>query len=480
MFRLVLVCIQASMQKWTLLAIALGLVTLFSLKIFYSFSPPKIFYLTAISFIAIFLAITMYLFFDNKINRPKGPNIIIVVSDALRKDHLGCYGYKKNTSPNIDLFAEEATLFSYAFAQSPSTKPSITSLFTSLYPCQHNVIDNENILPLSLLTLAEVLSQSRYITAGFTENLRISGKFKFSQGFNTWVFKNARKKELKERNYIDEHILAWLEKNHKKPFFLYIHFLDPHAPYLPPPPYSNMFDPDYKGNSGGTNSKLEHLMALYDGEIRFIDSRFSLIIKKIKELGILENSVLFFTSDHGEEFRERGNLHHSSSVNGEQINIPLLIRYPELFKKMSEKKLVQHIDIFPTVLDILHIKHPSIPLEGSSILARNNRSITQKKGQKTIISEHSRKDKGLGLQKCIIRGEWKLIHNIRLDSFILFNIYEDPAETTDLAEEKPEAARQLKALLLSWEQRLKGIVDPKSIRLEKKTKEELKSLGYIH
>jgi arylsulfatase A-like enzyme len=432
-----------------------------------------------------------------KMNKPEGPNIIIILSDALRKDHLGCYGYERNTTPHIDAFSREATIFTNTYAQAPSTKPSVASIFTSLYPSQHQTIINQQQLPLSKLTLAEVLKQSGYVTAGFFENYNLLKKFQFNQGFNIWTplerNQNSIQSKKKAKEGFDKKIQSWLTRNKNKPFFLYIHFLDPHNPYTPPPPFNNFFDKEYKGIIDGNQTKPEyipyykqnqkelyHLISLYDEEIRYTDFRFSKIIKKLSELEILEKSLVIFLSDHGEEFLEHGHLRHSTSVYSELINIPLIIRYPKLFWEKRELKNVQHIDIFPTILHISGIELP-LYLEGKNILAEIPGKQTKNRMPENIISEYIvNKKKKRSSQRCLITPEWKLIHHIRSNSYSLFNIYQDPKDSINIINNNREIARNLKINLTAWERKMKFIMRFKTISLDKKTKEELKSLGYLN
>jgi arylsulfatase A-like enzyme len=441
----------------------------------------------------LFGGLNLWLYLDGNTNLPTGPNVIIILSDALRKGHLGCYGYWRRTSPHIDAFAREAALFGHAFAQAPSTKPSVASLFTSLYPSQHRAVYNEDALPLSCLTLAEVLRQHKYSTAGFTENVNISRKFGFHQGFDTWRLSSAGLRQSgEEMARFDGSIFSWLTRQQGKPFFLYVHFIDPHNPYIAPPPFYNHFDSGYGGTIKGSESgpeyithyrenrrDLDHLAALYDDEIRLIDSRFERMIDKLKEMNLLEGSLVIFLSDHGEEFLDHGNLRHATSVYAELINIPLIIRYPKLFEKGRDERRVQHLDLFPTLLAALHIDPRPFALEGNNLLSGVQAGGGPKPSPR-IVSEYLKFRKGKAPpQRGLIYQEWKLVHHLRSDTFSLFNIEQDPVDAVDLIDRRPEIAAQLKSRLSAWYRHLKIRVKSSKVRLDGETTEKLKTLGYI-
>ena len=214
----------------------------------------------------------------------KNPHGIILISlDTLRADHLGCYGYQRNTSPSIDAFARESIVFENAVVQSPWTLPSHMSIMTSLYPSFHGVTNKSSRLADEHTTLAELLQESGYQTAAFTDGGLVSGEFGFNQGFDVyedeWIgIANILPKAEK-----------WLDNNASKPFFLFIHCYDIHEPYNPPPPYNSIFhDFTYsghlvpsstiltaarKGQVTVTNEDLRHFIALYDGGIRYTDEK---------------------------------------------------------------------------------------------------------------------------------------------------------------------------------------------------------------
>lgn len=304
-----------------------------------------------------------------KYNRP---NVVLISLDTLRADHLGCYGYSRNTSPNIDRIARNGTIFKNAIAQAPWTAPSHISLFTSTYPIQHGVESYSNLRKLSrrFVTLAERLKESGYITAGFTGGAFMSGEIGFDRGFDVYNDISNKKGDIK---YSSGYVFDWLSQNYKEKFFLFIHCFDIHQ-YNPPEPYNKLFCPNYQGkikpskelvfkindSYGGffeTLSKedVEFIISLYDGAIAYVDSFIGKLVEKLKEHNIYDRTIIIITSDHGEAFNEHGKTGHGFILYDELIRIPLVMKGPGIPKKMEIEQTVRQIDIMPTILELLDI-----------------------------------------------------------------------------------------------------------------------------
>jgi len=413
---------------------------------------------------------------------PARPNVIVVLIDTLRKDHLGCYGYDRATSPNIDRFAQDALRFERAFAQAPSTKPSVASLFTSRYPSQHNAIHNKDALNTEFVTLAEILKDAGYTTAAFLENhVIIPERYAFDQGFDVW-------NQSVDKPGENQAMLAWLEANVGERFFLYLHYLDPHTNYKAPAPYQNFFDPDYTGPVKGslkdgtteliaTTSDprhLEHLIAMYDDEIRWVDAKFGGFVAKLKELGLYDDSVLILLSDHGEGFMEHENLHHSYSVHGELLNVPWIIRYPKAFGRGVSQEPVQHIDLFPTLAGLLGIDVAALPLEGRNLLAGQGAASG-------IVSEHLRRSSkpNRERQRSLVLGDWKLVENLDSETEELYRIEADPLDRVGVSDQEPEVAERLSARLAAWEAAAREAKPPTQVELNAEIEANLRALGYL-
>jgi len=450
----------------------------------------KLINITAAIFVGFIIILNLWVSISKKTKVAPSPNVIIVVSDALRRDHLGCYGYEKTTTPYLDAFARESSIFKNAYAQSPSTKPSIASLFTSKYPSQHKAIYNENSLNPEFLTLAEVLKEHRYVTAAFNENPMIELRFNYNQGFDQWNTNDKRHKfTLASMKDFDDKIMTWLDTNYENPFFLYIHFIDPHNPYRAPMESTTQEKNENSTLGRMTEGKkllklkngiliglfegIDQLISLYDEEIKYVDSRFGQLMDKINQLGIMNNSMIIFLADHGEGFLDHGFFYHSYSVNAELINIPLLVHFPGGMKEVLPDVPVQQVDIFPTIMDVIGIEDDSFSFEGKSIFKK-------RPPEAIIFSEHLRKGYGKGMQQCVIKKNWKLIYSLETQTFNLYNLKLDPMEKTDRSKEFPSIAKQLKNELYTWHQRmLKNSSKAQKAHIDKELYRKMYSLGYI-
>jgi arylsulfatase A-like enzyme len=464
------------------------------------------------------------------------PNIIIIVADALRADHLSCYGYKRDTTPNIDELAKEGALFKTCIAQSSWTRPSVASLFTSLYPSMHLAYTVNQRLPEYLTTMAEVLKGKGYTTCGISANLILKEEFGYSQGFDyynvetqesiyacfcskrkdllfgmlgEWLFKRMFKPydavEI-DCDLLTQKALNWIEKKGGSPFFLYLHYMDPHAPYNPPESYERMYSEDYKGKKYRMGEvirlkkmgreispkELQNIIDRYDGEITFMDEYIGKLINALKEMQLFENTLLVFTADHGEAFFEHNDTTHGQSLYNELIHVPLIITYPKLIKRNTVIDTpVAMIDIMPTIMEVLNIPCFN-EMQGKSFLTlfQDEDPIKHKE---FIISElFVQRGKG-GWCTAIITKDYKYIlienslNNIlgskklahkKLQEF--YDLRNDPKELYNIFCPKSEAVGKLKKKLLVYLSfKRQHIHSPEEVEIDEDTKQQLKALGYM-
>lgn len=319
-----------------------------------------------------------------------GYNVLLISLDTLRADHMGCYGYKRNTSPNIDKFAKEGVLFENLTAASSWTVPSHMSMFTSLYPSVHGVESTKTCLGDAVPTMAEILSKHGYTTAGFVTGPSLNHSMGFHRGFqfyddftvtlmhetNLFHDLDADKSGINQvptNHVITNLATAWMKKHAREKFFLFVHYWDCHNDYIPPAPYNNKFDPEYEGKENGrgvvgrqkeieknvTAEDLAHLVALYDGEIAHTDHHLGKILCALDEMKIKEKTLVIIVSDHGEGFLEHGRLHHGNTLFEEAIHVPLIMRLPGVLPSgLRVKGNASHVDMLPTLLGLLGISKP--------------------------------------------------------------------------------------------------------------------------
>jgi arylsulfatase A-like enzyme len=310
-------------------------------------------------------------------------NVVIVVEDALRPDHLSLYGYtERDTSPFREKFSQDGVVFDNAFSQATATRPSVPSYMTSLYPTAAGVGLEYEKLNDNYLTLAEIMRSRGFATAFVNQNPNAGYYNGMHQGFGRLYDLESRVAGLSSTaDVYGEHLLSWLDDIRGRNFFLYLHVLDPHGPYNPPPPYDEWYrqadlsdevleinpaaDPAWVKAPTRQGRRL-----LYDGAIRNNDYWFEEFHKTLASRGLLENTLIIFMSDHGEFLGERGMWCHEPPGYPEGIRVPLIMAYPKKLpvgKRISDP--VQLLDIMPTVLDIAGIELDNLVLQGDSLLS---------------------------------------------------------------------------------------------------------------
>jgi len=316
-------------------------------------------------------------------------NVIVFLIDTLRQDHLGTYGYDRNTSPNIDALAEESLVFTAAHSAAPWTKASVATLFTSQPPSVHGAEDYQDRLSNAAVTLAETLLRAGYRTGAVGYNGWVfNAKFNLLQGFEERfsVIDHKREGGARADSVVAESI-DWLDRNRDKPFFLYIHTVDPHEPYVPTAELRRTFQrQEYTGEltgrlegSGAHNKRkreqtsaedVDFLHDLYDAEIRFADERLGELIQYLKENGLWGETTLIVTADHGEEFLEHGGWSHGGSLHQEEILVPLVIKPPISMNIPAARiaEAVGLVDLAPTICSLAGVRAEDLGHFGQNLI----------------------------------------------------------------------------------------------------------------
>jgi len=371
------------------------------------------------------------------------PNVLFISIDTLRSDHLGCYGYNRQTSPNIDKLAKSGAVFDNMMSTSCWTLPSHASMFTGTYPAHHGLQDDGVKLDPDIPTLAEFFRNQGYYTMAVVSHIYVSSVFGLDRGFDEFddsLIKDGTTNPI--AGQVVDRFLMLAEKTKPNKFFGFIHFFDPHLDYLPPPPFNTKFtDPDYDGDVDGTMATLlkyfykskympeadrKKAIALYDGEIAYVDSEVGRLINKLKKLGMMNNTVVIVTSDHGEEFKEHGQLGHARTLYEEQTHVPLIISgHPKFPAKTHRKELVSTCDLAPTLLDLIGLKKTDI-FQGVSVL--KDRSDYDR----TLFAETIR----FGFEKRSARqGKYKIVDIQHDNKRVFFNLEDDPKEIEPIVED---------------------------------------------
>jgi len=434
-------------------------------------------------------------------------NVILVVLDTVRADRLGCYGNPSGITPEIDKFAKESVLFENAFSQAPWTLPSVASLFTSSYPAQHGAggfLGRFKMLGEDAVTLAEVFQRCGASTCAIINVFFLSEKFGMTQGFGTVdSYVPLSNVDTRRAGPTTDAALRWIDQHKSKPFFLLVHYFDPHLVYDPPQPFRRRFaapeDCDTTDYIFGTrrdiiefrrnktklgSDKIARLEKLHNGEVAYVDSEVGELIEGISKRGLDKNTVIVITSDHGEEFLDHGGFEHGHTLYDELLHVPLLIRSctinPE--KENSEgtrrgsvriQTTVRLIDIAPTVCELAGIAaEPAFT--GRSLVPLMD---GKQEADRSVLSEGNMwGPSGTGWRK----DGLKLIIQSSSPKVQLFDVRSDPKEQENLANRHPKRCNDmmsdLKLILQTLSQKhLKA--RPPSLTPDEI--ERLRSLGYV-
>jgi len=451
------------------------------------------------------------------------PNVLLISIDSLRADHLGCYGYERPTSPSIDALAARGVRFEDVVASTSWTLPSHASLFTALPDSVHGADRSSRALPPDRLTLAERLQEEGYRTAGFWSGPYLHPLFGLGQGFDDYVgctaneyfardetlFRGGAPKDQGDANrqshadVTSPRVLAeverWLDGSHaeQEPFFLFVHLWDVHYDFIPPPPYDTAFDPDYTGPVDGRNlgedrstvqdlspRDLQHLIALYDGEIAWADHHVGLLLERV-EAATDRETVVVLTSDHGEEFFEHGRFGHRKTLYEESIRVPLVIAGSSRIPAgATVAEPVSLLDVAPTVLDLAGAA--ALPdTYGRSLLPLLSRPAESSTEASATISELRllrRDEEWLAVRT----PEWKvLVERETGRTLKVFNLRADPKEERDLIAEGILIPGELRTLaddtleLLERLARRHAGSGPVDSELTPELEDDLGKLGYL-
>ncbi|HYV86664.1 MAG TPA: sulfatase [Patescibacteria group bacterium] len=308
-------------------------------------------------------------------SRAPRPSVVLITIDTLRADHLGCYGYARATTPHIDALAKESLLFERAFTTLPRTTQSIASIMTGRYPKSHGARGLFSRLPATNQTLAEILKERGYATAAVVSNTFLRPGQGFEQGFDTYDNPENRW-DADSAMAITAGAIKWLDAGGDgRPFFLWVHYLDPHWRYTPPAPWDRAFDPgfgepftlyddlDHQRVTKGqvifgdvlTPRQVAHVTALYDGEIAASDAAVGLLLERLSR--VTTPLIVVLTSDHGESLGDHGyRFAHGEYLYESGLRVPLLIRVPGAVSPGTRASgLAENIDVAPTILGLLGV-----------------------------------------------------------------------------------------------------------------------------
>jgi arylsulfatase A-like enzyme len=442
------------------------------------------------------------------------PNVVLISVDTLRPDHLGCYGYERNTSPHVDQLAKEGALFENMISSTSWTLPAHAAMFTGLADTVHGALETDTKLAEDRVTLAERLKGVGYCTVGFFSGPTLYPAFGLGQGFDTYVdctsypelsaesaktpgieiggpLQTASMADITSPR-IYEAVQSWLKQKVRRPFFMFIHMWDVHFDFIPPPPYDRKFDPDYDGPVSGKNfifdesinaqmpqRDLDHIIALYDGEIAWTDEHIGKILDDLDSLGLRDSTIVMLLADHGTEFFEHQGKGHRQTLFDEVIRIPLIIRYPVHIaadRRFTEQ--ARMIDVLPTILDLVGMPPATdvmgqslVPLLSGGKLEHDTLAVSELYSLGRALTSFRRPDRKL------IRQEWT-------ESNVVFNLRADPGEQRPLQDRDNILVKVTLGDAQRGDQWLADFratlpISPAAPALPAKVRRRLESLGYL-
>ncbi|MCZ6689427.1 MAG: sulfatase [Planctomycetota bacterium] len=426
--------------------------------------------------------------------------MLLISIDTLRADHLGCYGYARDTSPHIDTLAREGALFRWAIASGSRTLPSHVALFTSVYAPIHGADLPNKRLENRLPVLPGVLKDAGYATLGFYSGHFLRPQDGFARGFDHYYNCSTYVKPGDEvvhdvifnrtpgpdevpgstNPLILGSLESWLEKPPQEPFFAFVHIWDVHMPYAPPSPYDKMFP------QGDGLDPYERAIALYDGGIRATDEMIGDVLELLRNHGVLDRTLIILTSDHGEEFSDHGQMGHAKTLFDESIRVPLVMRLPGVIRPgLKIESQVRLIDVFPTVLEIVRRPPPSSIFGVSLLPALDGRKkdIDLPPAYSSLRTLPGRDNPPL---RSLRTSRWKIIERQDTKEITFYDLTADPKEQAGVAPRESARAREALAVFREHIKLLDDLGDTEGVAAETEAPEKdpelmerLRSLGYV-
>lgn len=459
-------------------------------------------------------------------------NILLISIDTLRADHTSPYGYVRQTSPHMQRLADRGVLFERCITQRTNTAPSVATLLTGTYPPTHRVFNNKDLLQDFNVTLAEMVAQEGYLTAAFCTTPAVGPHFNYQQGFAHFeMTADRREQEVQESRVVNQAVLEWLEANRSQRFFLWVHYKDPHSPYIVSEDYERLYlEDEFSGAHDhrqlpvGTKSHgmirddvfiagwhdLDYYIAQYDAEIKFIDDSLGELFEALEGWGLWDNTVVVLTSDHGEGLGERNFFFaHGDYCNEFGAHVPLIFVHPQLRRGYRVTTPVSLTDVVPTLCELLALPlDPAVQgqsfaaalVEGAEFQMRPYHYIlgSYRNGYQThaVTTDRYKFIRDVderwiyfdvmveGLVRAWL-GKAFTFHDkyrCRVIKHELYDLASDPAETVNLAGRGLPVEAELSANLWDWQESVYGAGESRPVAIgdaPEDVLEQLRALGYV-
>jgi len=463
------------------------------------------------------------------------PRVILLLSiDTLRPDHLGLYGYPRFTSPVLDTISREGVVFEDASATSPWTLPSHASMLTGRNPLAHGVVSMKTALPDDIPTLASLLGRAGFETAAVVNSTWLKREdYELTRDFGHYLFVQDVPDRRAPNTWVTDQAIDWLDEMRDARLFLFVHYYDVHSDYVSEPGFEKLFVGDYDGVVDGTGWQLtranleddyldmchtrfdpakcrfgnendpwvvdasverlelderdvRHLVDLYDAGIRQLDTELSRLFAWMQKQGLIDETLLVVTSDHGEEFMEHGRVDHFLPMWQEVLRVPLILRGPGVPAGVRVQAPVSHLDLAPTILSLAGVE-TDVPLDGLDL------APLWSGGDDGVFRERFLYGEGSGgltydlvvrgyfpVYRSVRRDRYKLVYESKGERYALYDLLRDPGERTDATPDAPEVAREL---LEEMRERYRDFTPEPApenrVELDEEDRERLRALGYL-
>ena len=446
---------------------------------------------------------------------PQAPDIIFILIDTLRADRVGAFGNRRGLTPFLDSLAARGVVFQHTYAQSSWTSPSIASLLTSRFVSQHGVVSPFSVLQKTEDTFPEALRRSGYMTAGFVANDLMYAEFGVAQGYDHYEAFPTQPTDAGlpitvPARVLNDAALGWLGKRaakareSRRPYFVYLHYMDVHSPYAPSPEAMEHVLgsppwPDVKevNDTFLLSMKepvepraLRQIEDTYDAQVLTLDRQLAQFFEALESRGLLEHAAIVVTADHGEEFKEHGLISHGNTLFNEVTHVPLVVVPPWRRSRRDVSRVASVIDVAPTVLELAGADRPA-PFEGQSLRAELGDASWGATVLRWLRTPRSR-DAGTALSelprsivtpyrrhsRALVHGDEKLVEDVD-GKDVFFDLATDPGERApaQLPAERQKALRELRDTLTAGTERNRS--GEQRRELDQETRDRLRALGYI-
>jgi arylsulfatase A-like enzyme len=426
-------------------------------------------------------------------------NVLLIVVDTLRADRLGSYGASRPSSPHLDALAARSARFERAYATAPWTQPSVGSILTGLHPHRHRSEGRLHGIAGEVVTLAQTVRDRGWATGAVVSHDLVGKRFGFDRGFEFFSEDEAGDAKYLSTEGVTRRAISWLEKcaREARPFLLFVHYFDPHYPYLRHPEIG--FAPASEGRLNGrqpmgelrrllpelTREEIEFIRALYDEEVHYTDAGIGRLLAALDDLEVREETIVIVTGDHGEELGERGWIGHTRTLYDELLRVPLIVAIPGAAGGRVIDTPVSLVALAPTILELLGLRREPDRFDAPSfapmLLGGGVGSAAATPVYAAVNFVPLRRDRVVkeAHKRALVSGRYKLVRDDRSGALELYDLVADPSERENLSEQRADLLEELLPALEAYAPAAPRRPSGPSPPLDPAEAERLRALGYV-